>query len=312
MQQLEKMANSGECAGGGASNASHCFDQAIRRVDAAPDRVHRDTPVFQGRPAPTVNTNVGLPTPAVIDKTKETYISVPGGIVLEGAAADLGEIEDVMYDKRFNAFIVNDRAAFFLKVSPRTIAELCRAFAEDDKQLLGVSLGDNEIVYGKVAADSDIAWDLKLADKFLGDIVFAENSWTRGYKFADGYTPQKHVGPSYSLAVFFTFKDFRFRVEEEEIFNSESGLDIMLIPLTGAAAADGGHEADEAAVQKGLISEQYQANANHIAANTAYYRQEPLIQRLFAYGEAAAFIRQLKASGFDLIALAENLSGANP
>lgn len=294
-------------AGLGSSNASTCFDNARQREGGPADPTHStDNPYFEG----SRTTTRGVRR-ATVEETRDlgkTYGSVPGGIVMEGEAPSLGDIGTVRYDKKYNAFIIDDSLAFFVKVPARAIATLCRAFATDDKNLLGVSLGGREIVYGNIDRSSDVAWDLMIADNFLGDIVFAQNTWTRGYRFAGGYEPQAD-SESGAVAVFFALKDFHFRVENEEIFVDDSNFDVTLIPLSGAHAADGGAVADSDAIARGQVSEKFEANAGHIADNIEYYRRERLVNRLFAYGELAAFIRQLERSGFDLQALAYNVRG---
>ena len=49
------------------------------------------------------------------------------------------------------------------------------------------------------------------------------------------------------------------------------------------------------------------ANIKHITDNMAYYRQEPIINRVFTYGETAAFFRALKQAGVNLPQLAHSM-----
>ena len=64
---------------------------------------------------------------------------------------------------------------------------------------------------------------------------------------------------------------------------------------------------DYDAIAQGNISPQYRANAQHVAANVAYYRNEVIVDRMFDYGEAAAFLRGLRSRGFDLAAIAKRI-----
>jgi hypothetical protein len=187
-------------------------------------------------------------------------------------------------------------------VPPSAIAAMCRALQED--QRLGVSLGRVHLVYGALPTTSDLTLDLKIADHFLGDIVFAGDQWTRGYRFAQGYRPQANEGESFPVAVFFKFNGFRFEIRDGELAPMGAALDVRVIPLSETQADNGGHAADLDALARGQVSPQYQANARHVAENIGYYRNERIISRMFAYGEAAAFLRGLRARGYDLTAIA--------
>lgn len=290
---------SGTSAGRGAPNADRWFD--VQRPDGGSGTASQSAPAVSGAFKPA--------TVQDAQQTTTRYGGIPGGIVLEGAATGIGSIESVKYDRRFNAFIVNDRAVYFMRIPPNAVAVMCRAIAKDDR--IGVSLGDAEIVYGRVPKDSALAWDLKLADHFLGDIVFAENDWTRGYKFAGGFVPAANEGASYPIAVFFTFRDFTFRTERDEIRLAGVNFDVRLLPLSNSLAADGNLLPDVKAIQSGRVSPQYEANARHIAQNIAYYRRERIVDRMFAYGEVASFLRALKRADFDLEALAANIPAAS-
>jgi hypothetical protein len=240
----------------------------------------------------------------------DRYGSQGGGIVLEGVATGLGEIDNVRYDSRFNAFILNNRAVYFVKIPPKTVAVLCRAFAKDDQERVGVSLGQTvELVYGEVPKVSELAWDLKIADHFLGDIAFARNDWTAGYRFANGFKPEPNQEKNWNGAVYFIFNGFQFQTAQEEARLTQANLDVRLVPLSDVVARDGGFMPDYEAISQGRVPQQFERNARHVAENIAYYRRERIIDRMFAYGEVAAFIRALKRAGFDLEALADNIPG---
>jgi hypothetical protein len=275
-------------------------------------RVEPPSPVIGGGSAaggaPAVKGAYKPATTQDIKGVKENYGGIPGGVVLEGVAIGLGRVEHVAYDPRFNAIALDDRAVYFTKVPARTLAVMCRAIAQDER--VGVSLGRKHIVYGKVPESSDLAVDLKLADHFLGDIVFAEGDWTSGYRFPNGFRPQPNRDDTGHVAVFFNFNGFEFAIQQEEIRMTAASFDVRLVPLTEQADEKGAHQPDLDAVAKGSISRQYEANARHIAENIGYYQKERIISRTFAYGEAAAFVRGLKRAGVDLSALANTIDAA--
>jgi len=259
-----------------------------------------NTPYFHGGTTSISEPSMGtVYVPISVSGAREISAigSIPGGIVLEGAAAGLGPIGSLTYDAKFNAFVLDDRAVYFVKVPPRTIAVMCRAIAADDR--IGVSLGDIHIVYGKLPPDSDIALDLLLADKFLGDIAFAGKDWTAGYRFAKGYEPRRsQVG--FRGAAFFRFSGFKFAIVGEEIRLVDESFNDSLIPILETKAQDGGALADEEAIEQGSLPPEYVMNLRHIADNMKYYRHERIIDEVFSYGEVAAFLRGLKEAGVDL------------
>jgi hypothetical protein len=305
LEQMQSATKSGD--GQGAPSASTFWDRA-RPLNGSDDAVRPSgTQFFSG--------SVQKTTVPDVQRTVRQYGSIPGGVVLEGAATGLGRIENVSYDSRFNALMLDDRAAYFVKFPAKTFAVLCRAIAQDDQERVGVSLGKTQIVYGKVPEDSDLAWNLKLADHFFGDIVFVswkkEDHWTAGYKFANDYKPEPYQGKeSHHTAVFFKFNGFEFKIDEEEIHLSKANLDVQLIPLSNQKSPDGGLLPDADAIARGDTPEEWRKNAAHVAENIDYYRRERIIARTYAYGEAAAILRQLKKEGFDLEALAEGISKA--
>jgi len=319
LRQLESMSVEAG-TGRGAPMADRWFDGASTRVGNDDAARPGGTPFFRGSPSPAQTTaqpqRTPVPAPvtsggyqrATVQDAKGTtgrYGSIPGGIVLEGVATGLGNIRKVRYDRRFNALVLDERAVYFMTAPPRTVAVLCRAIGQDDR--VGVSLGDVHIVYGAVPPDSELAMDLKAADRFLGDIVFAQLEWTAGYRFANNYQPQPNRGERFSVAVFFNFNSFQFQVQQEEVRLTRSNFDVRLLPLSSAVSAQGGHLPDLDAISRGRVSAQYEANAQHVAENISYYRRERIVDRMFAYGEVAAVIRALKQAGVDLHALARSI-----
>ena len=191
---------------------------------------------------------------------------------------------------------------YFSPAAAGTVAVLARSIAQDDR--VGVSLGQVQIVYGAVPENANIVLDLKLADQFLGDIVFAQRRWTAGYRFANGDEPQKETG-NFDLAVFFKFAGFDFRVVDEQVQLVSQSFNVTLVPLTKAKSADGGHLPDLDAIARGQSYPHYERNARHVSDNINYYRKEKIVEQMFAYGEVAAFLRGLKSAGVNLRRLAD-------
>lgn len=294
-------------AGGeGAPSASPYFDGAHVLTGSGEIVPREQTQFFRGsaaapsEPVPAGNFNYKATTVQDAQQIPQQYGSVPGGVVLEGQA-DLGPLANLTYDSRFNALVVDDRAVYFLKVSPRILVELCRALAQKDQ--IGVSLGAVQISYGALPKKSELAGDLLLTDHFLGSIAFAWNDWTAGYNFAGGYEPQQFQG-SMHAAVFFRFSGFQFQVEQQEFKVVQENFNDQFIPLSNQVAADGGSLPDEAAIMAANTPSEWEMNLRHVAENMAYYRREKLIEQTFSYGATAAFLRGLKAQGVDLSELA--------
>jgi hypothetical protein len=300
--------------GKGSSTASTYFDGANIRTgndDVVPSR---QSPLFQGTgpqtsvPVPRTVHEYNITTAQDSKNIGTYYGSIPGGVVLEGSAVGLGPINRLTYDSRFNAITLDDRAVYFMKVRPQTVAMLCKAIARSDK--VGVSLGTVQIAYG-VPRKSRLAGDLMLADSFLGDIAFARREWTAGYKFANEYEPQRFNG-SVSVAVFFRFSGFQFEIQQQELRVVQESFDDRIILLSNARAADGGHLPDEAGISGWNVPREWEANLKHIADNISYYRRERIIDQVFSYGEVAAFIRGLKQEGVDLLELADAIEEEFP
>jgi hypothetical protein len=293
--------------GVGAPNADRYFDQQGRVRGTGIDSVTQPArdPTFRGS---GIAVDGGLrPTPPEMRRQIEQKFggTIPGGVVLEGSARLPYRVNSVEYDARLNAILINDEAGYFFPIPPRSVMNLSGALALSD--LVGVSLGDVHLVYGAVPADSEVAVDLKLADKFLGDIVFARNDWTAGYRFANGYAPQSQQVDS-NLAVFFSFNGFEFGVADQEIGATRANFDVRVIPLAAQTSAEGGHRADLSSQETFY---QYEENARHVGSNVGYYRNERIIHMTFAYAEVAAFLRALKTMGVDLGQFARAVHASN-
>lgn len=151
------------------------------------------------------------------------YKSIPGGVTLEGSSPDLGFVKTISYLPKANAFLLNNDIVYLNPVSAADFAEIQRAIASDDK--MGVSLSwQAAIVYGKLAPQGDVAGNLELADRFLGDIAFGQQRVTKGYVFAPGYEP-KPATVGGNIAVYFNIHDIRFR-EAADGHIARSGVNV--------------------------------------------------------------------------------------
>ena len=299
--------------GAGGPSSHTIYDVARPRAGFPADPVNpRPDRLMQGSFASGSTPSVGNFRPATIESARgavQQYGSQFGGVVLEGTGAGLPSIYKLEYNRMANALVANDRAVYFSPVSARALAILARAIAQDER--IGVSLGSTHVVTKSLPPESEVALDLKIADHFLGDIVFAKPEWTRGYRFRDGFEPKPHAGNDFDVAVYFIFNGFAFAIDGEELRSARVGFDVSLVPLSNRKASDGGHLPDEDAILRGIGSAQYEENARHIARNIDYYRREKLIEIVFAYGEVAALLRATKNNGLDLVALAGTIETAN-
>lgn len=239
--------------------------------------------------------------------------SALGGVVLEDAATGIPPVKTAEY-KQFEArgrpyriIVLDDRLAYSPPIPLKDFAVLCRSLAKDDRA--GVSLVGGEIVYGAIPKDSDIANDLELADLFLGDIVFAKNDWSAGYKFPDGYVPLDDPNPGH-LAVFMKFYRPSFAGEGDALKSAGVKFEITLVPLSQEKAPDGGGLPDYEAIKAQRWSKRFESNAIHVSSHFEYYLKEPIVAQATRYGEAAGFIRALRNGGVDVVALADQIDKA--
>jgi hypothetical protein len=307
-QQFLQSAGSFAVPGKGSSSSSWKFDNAERGTGDDGTAVPAGSRLFQGH-APAVESSYQRGTAQDGEAAVQRYGSIPTGVVLEGIA-NLGSVDTIGYDQKCNALILDDRTAYFMRVPPKGVAALCRAIGRDEKERIGVALLEKtQIEYGELPRNCDVAWDLKMVDNFLGDIVFGQNDWSAGYRFPDGFKPEPNRGEGIDTAVFFTFANFEFQTADEELRCTGAKLDVKLLPLSQARTAQGGALPDNTAISQGRMSEQYEANARHLANNIGYYRRERIVDHTFAYGEVAAVLRALKRAGFDLEDLADHIPG---
>src|SRR5450756_147045 len=239
------------------------------------------------------------------------YKSIPGGVTLEGASQDLSFVRSVAYVAWANSFVLNGNVVYLNPLSAGEFVDIYRAVTADDK--LGVSMGAQlAIVYGALPPQSDVATNLELADRFLGDIAFGGHRVTNGYVFAPGYEAKTPPGGS-NIAVYFNIHDFRFTQDASgQLSRAGARLDVTLVPLAAKAGDDGGHLPDLEKIDKGDIAPEYVSNVNHLQSNIGYYARERIVRTAIAYGEVAAFVRALKGNGvkLDLEGLVKEASSA--
>jgi len=227
------------------------------------------------------------------------YKSIPGGVTLEGEGIGLGHIKSAYYDSQKHCFVINNSVFYDCTVSRQNLIDIFTAIHKDIK--MGVSLGSVELIYGALREESKVVLNLKLADDFLGDIVFASvNNLIKGYNFPEGYIPKKNTGTGGYCAVYFNFSNFRFKILNKQCYLIDSNLNITLVPLTNKKGEDGGLLPDYNAINRGKISDEYKANIEHITQNIDYYMKERLLRIVKKYGETAAFARALIKNGIDL------------
>jgi hypothetical protein len=254
-------------------------------------------------PRPQINGSYQVPSPQYSQRTYERYKSIPGGLLLEGAVAGLGKVSRVQYDPARNALLLDSTLSYVIPVTPEQAAVLFKALAADDR--VGVSIGTRNLSYGAVPADSEVARDMLLVDGFLGDIVFpGMNGWSIGYRFPDGFIPRKANTPE-SMSANFLINGIHAKAEGNVARIDQINFEVRYILHAKEKGTDG-DDAPELTEKKN-VSAEYVANATHLANKIGYYRNEPIVDRIFKFAEVASFARFLKESGVDLAALAQTI-----
>jgi hypothetical protein len=276
---------------------------------ATHDDAHKILKHYRSIPGDGVKGHGGLVTHDEAHKLIKRYRSIPGGVVLEGKGSGIGGVKSVEYERASNTFVLDKgRATYASPLPPGKTALLARALAKSD--MVGVSLGEeSHIVFGKLPRNSDVAVDLMMADNFLGDMVLPPQAWTIGYKFANGFEPARD-GTADNAAVFFRFTDFAFALKEGKLELANAQFDASVVPTLDEQAPDGGYLPDFRAIASPAKFARYETGARHVADNIGYYLGEEIVRRTLAYGEVAAFLRSLKASGVNLGALARKIEAS--
>ena len=245
------------------------------------------------------------PTVNSVQSILKKYKSIPGGITLEGAASGLNNIKELSFDRTKNTFIINNSTTYRNPVSPFEMKSIIEALEKNDK--LGVSLGQPDIIYGDLKSGSIPSIYMKLADHYLGCIVFANSKWIRDQLFPNNFKPKAPFKFSGGYAVYFNFSNFLFNTENGRLTPEKSSFTTMIIPLTRTKGPQGGYLPDFKKISSGNIPSEFEKNAIHIINNTDFYMNEPRIAKTQAYGEAAAFARTLLKNEIDLDSIISKL-----
>ena len=258
----------------------------------------RGTQFFQ---TPQVRHDYHLAPPEERKAIERQFGTIPGGVVLDGVAQGVGPIRKIVFDGRSDSLIVNDDTVYFVRVPRKILAAMIEALAKDEK--MGVSLSTPPEIYGKLPKDSPLAWNLMMADNFLGSIAFGQpEEWLTGYKFADNYHPQAYQGnEEVSAAVFFRFTGVEFQIKDRMYQVVNESFEARTIPLKKETAANGGLLASES----GIVPTEWEQNTRHLSDNINWYRREKLIDQTFGYTEAATFLRAARNQNIDLFQLAQ-------
>lgn len=232
------------------------------------------------------------------------YGSMPKGVVLEGVAVGIPPIETVAYRTEDNTFVINGEHEYPSAVSRTLFLDLLRAVAADDR--VGVSITRNRkyIAYGGLDDRGDAADVLFEADKFLSGVVYGREDLIKDTKLPGGYVPDRVAAQKPHTAVSFVLADYAFNKVDGKLRRSGVSFEALLVPLTNKKAEDGGHLVDMDLLESGEFGKENQRNMEHLAEHKAAYMELPRVARAIDLGEAAAFLRYLKRSEYDLAALA--------
>jgi hypothetical protein len=106
------------------------------------------------------------------------------------------------------------------------------------------------------------------------------------------------------LSFYMKITHYRFaRNDAGVIVRTDTGIQMTLIPLSAARAANGGMLPDFDRIKSQDISPINVARVKHLNENFAYYAREKIMRMALAYGEAAAFARGLKARKINVAGL---------
>ncbi len=228
----------------------------------------------------------------------EKYKTIPGGVTLEGMALGLpAAISSVRFNPENNSLIFNNNIVFETGLNEHTVKSIFNAIETSD--LIGVSLGDKDLVYGNIEKTSFPGIFMKMLDHYLGSIVFASGGWLRFQKLPGGFVPERDNRTG-NYAVYFNFSDFKFKTEGEKITTDSAGINITLIPLTEVKDKNGGYVPDYTRISKGEISNSFESNISHVVKNIAYFQNDARMKNVISYGRVAAIARVLKANNINL------------
>ena len=237
------------------------------------------------------------PTVENIKQIVDKYKSIPGGITLEGTALGIPAINQIQYIPEKNAFLLNKTLVWENSLTPAEMKEIFNALERDD--LMGVSLGEKDMIYGALPEGSLTSIFLKLSDHFLGCIAFACQEWIRYSAFPQGFVPKRDDQTAGIYAVYFNFSQFEFEIKNNMVTPKNANMDITMIPLLESQNKTE-YLPDYTRIASANFSKSFEENSTHIAKNADYYAKDSRLQKVLAYGQLTALARALKASGVKL------------
>lgn len=234
-------------------------------------------------------------------ETVAKYGSIPGGVLLEGESGELAPAQSVRYLAKANVFVLDDTIVYPNPVQEDEFSEIYRAIQQDNR--LGVSLLPDEkrILFGKLPPAGRLALNLLMVDGFLGSIASGTKRFTAGYAHAPGYDATEGDG-----ATSFYLKVLGYQFAKNNIgvmVRTNTKIQTTLVPISQARAKDGGSLPDFARIRSGDIAASHVGRIQHLSENFNYYARERILRLALAYGEAAAFVRILKAKGIRVAGL---------
>lgn len=275
-------------------------------VPSEPSKVHTD-PLINVRANPLNHTNPpymknysGTILKAVyqrasldsVQKVLDRYKTFPGGVTMEGNARGIPEIKQASFSTDSGTLMLNNNISFTSVLTQHELKKIFLAIDHDD--LLGVSLGSQDMVYGSIRDGSIPVIQMKMADHYLGSIVFANEIWVHVSSLPANYRPLQNKELPGVYAVYFNWHSFNFKDQNGQLSLDGAEMNITLIPLK----PDGNDfTPDFEAINTGRIPASYERNIGHIIQNISTYEHEPRLNRMTAYGEAAAIARSLKMGG---------------
>jgi hypothetical protein len=168
---------------------------------------------------------------------------------------------------------------------------------------LGVSLDDYSRSFGDLPHESNVIWNLKLADRFLGQIGFGRIGFAgsgetlAGYRWKEGHA-DFGFNDGGNVHIVFNFHEYRFAQDETgELKRISMKLDSTLVPAADKPTADGRKLPDYDRIRQGKLPSYPVANLIDFQNNIAYYARERILRRAIAYGEVATFLRSISANG---------------
>ena len=237
------------------------------------------------------------PTVQSIKRILDKYKSIPGGITLEGNA-EMETLRTIQYVPEKNVFIINGNLIYDNRLPFSETKEIFKAI--DTNDLIGVSLGDEDVIYGSLLKGSLPSIFMKLSDHYLGSIVFACGNWMDYKNFPGGYIPERDLSTGGVYAVYFNLGHYVFKTDHGKLIPKGANMEITLIPLTDQKEENGSYVPDYVRIEKKDISKAFENNSRHIASYIEDYSKEPRLQKVIEYGRIAALARTIKASGIEL------------